>query len=211
MKNIPFQTLEHRLQEPLPGTEAQFRMAHAFRKQVPPPPPDARVASVMALFYPKNKEWNMVFIERVATNPNDRHSGQISFPGGKKDPEDHYPSQTALRETEEEIGVAANSIKLIGELTQLYIPVSNFLVYPFVGKIDYTPTFQPQVEEVADILEVPFEQFYAPNAIQTKDMTVGQGIKLRNVPYFHIQEKVIWGATAMMLSELMEVMPNPRN
>ncbi|MCB0643940.1 MAG: CoA pyrophosphatase, partial [Phaeodactylibacter sp.] len=98
-------------------------------------------------------------------------------------------------------------IELIGALTELYIPVSNFLVYPFVGRIDYTPTFRPQEDEVAGILHVPFDEFLKPESLRYKDMHIGSGLRLIDVPYYHIQDRVVWGATAMMLSELLEVMP----
>lgn len=207
MKNVPFHTLQDRLRGPLPGQTAQFRMAHAIRQQVPPPPSSAKIASVLALFYPKNERWHLVLIERVSHNPNDRHGGQISFPGGRREPQDPDLAYTAIRETEEEVGVQGKDVELIGALTELYIPVSNFLVHPFVGRIDYRPNFRPQETEVAGILEIPFEEFTKPESLRYKDMTVGAGLKLSNVPYYHIQDRVVWGATAMMLSELLEVMP----
>ncbi|MCB0644359.1 MAG: CoA pyrophosphatase, partial [Phaeodactylibacter sp.] len=85
MKNVPFNALQDRLRGPLPGQAAQFRMAHAIRQEVPPPPPSAKIASVLALFFPKEEGWHLVLIERVSHNPNDRHGGQISFPGGRRE------------------------------------------------------------------------------------------------------------------------------
>jgi 8-oxo-dGTP pyrophosphatase MutT (NUDIX family) len=149
------QEISNKLAQPLPGREAQYRMAHVVRTTYQAPPTDARIASVLALFYPKNDEWHLVFIERAASHPGDRHAGQISFPGGKKEPQDQVLSDTALREAEEEIGVRASDIQLLGGLTDLYIPVSNFQVHPFVGWLDYTPEFSPQESEVAAVIEVP--------------------------------------------------------
>lgn len=199
-------SLQKRLSEPLPGAEAQYRMAHLSRR--PPAldiPADARLAGVLALFYPKAGNWHLVFIERNTDNPNDRHSGQISFPGGKFESSDGSLRQTALRETEEEIGIAASSIQVIGSLSELYIPVSNFLVSPTVGFIDFAPQFIPHPGEVKSILEAPFSLFLEKDTIATTDLTLASGFVLRDVPYFKIGSKVLWGATAMIMSELLEV------
>jgi 8-oxo-dGTP pyrophosphatase MutT (NUDIX family) len=197
-------SLKERLQSSLPGQDAQYKMAHAVRRRTAPPPADARRAGVMALLYPKANDWHLVFIERPH-HPEDRHSGQISFPGGKEEKEDMDLSVTALREVKEEIGVASEDIQLLGALTELYIPVSNFLVQPFVGFSDKPLVFQPQPEEVQAIVEAPFRTFFQPEAKQNMDLTLSSKIVLREVPYFGINDKVIWGATAMMLSELVEV------
>ncbi len=198
--------LKQKLTDPLPGPDAQYKMAHAVRRSNVPPPENARLAAVLALLYPKQADWHLVLIERVSTNPNDRHSGQISFPGGKHEPEDTSLFQTAIREAEEEVGVSANSIQELGSLTELYIPVSNFLVHPFVGYLDHTPTFKPQVSEVQSIIEVPFDYFFDKANIQFTDLQIRNGLTLRRVPYYNVADKILWGATAMMLSELIEVM-----
>lgn len=198
--------LEKKLQGPLPGPEAQYRMAHVARRSAPlPPANDVKLASVLALFYPKGGDWHLVFIERASANPKDRHRGQISFPGGRYEEEDQQPVNTALREAEEEVGVNARNIQVIGNLSELYIPVSNFLVKPFVGFTPDTPRFRPQAEEVKDILEVPFSLFQDPLTIQQVDLPLSENITLKNVPYFNVFGKILWGATAMMMSELLEV------
>lgn len=197
--------LQDRLAQPLPGREAQFRMAHLDRRYLPPPPPDARLAGVLALFFPKNEDWHLVFIERKSNNPKDRHGGQISFPGGKFEKEDGHLQQTALREAHEEVGVDHSTVTILGRLTELYIPVSNFLVNPFVGFVDYTPRFLPQIEEVNGILEVPFSVFQQQEGRQTTEVLLGNQIRISDVPYFNLNGKVMWGATAMMMSELVAV------
>ncbi len=199
------QTLADRLQQPLPGQDAQFKMAHAARRTAVSTPPDARQAGVLALFYPKDKEWHLVFIERDSSNPNDRHGGQISFPGGKYEVGDETPANTALREAQEEIGVDPAKIEILGALTNLYIPVSNFQANPFVGFTSETPNFVPQEREVRSILEVPFSLLQQPDIIQYIDLQLAQNMTLREVPHFNLFGKVVWGATAMMLSELLEV------
>jgi len=198
--------LKGRLQEPLPGPEAQYRMAHAVRRRSAPPPGDVRRAGVMALFYPKGGTWHIALIERQSHNPTDRHRGQISFPGGRYEPDDDTLRETARRETEEEIGVDGSAIQILGGLSELYIPVSNFLVSPYVGYVPHTPRFRPQESEVKAILEIPFGLFLEPGNICTTDMRISEHITLKQVPYFHIHGKVVWGATAMMLNELLEVL-----
>ncbi len=194
--------LTDKLKKPLPGAEAQYQMAHVARRTYVPAPHDARLAGVLVLFYPVGNAWNLVFIERTSGNPNDRHSGQISFPGGQYDPNDGTLEQTALREAHEEIGVPPETVTLAGALTELYIPVSNFLVHPVVGFTGSKPDFVPQADEVAAILESPFDRFLQPDTVKMTDIRVMQNVTLRNVPYFDVSGKVIWGATAMILGEL---------
>ena len=198
--------LKHQLNQELPGKPAQYKMAHAVRVNYPPPPSDARVACILTLLYPKNDNWHIVLIERMSTNKNDRHSGQISFPGGGLESSDASLEAGALREANEEVGVKAEDIELLGKLTDIYIPVSNFLVHPFVGKLDYTPEFIPQASEVKSILEVPLTLLQNPDTIQRKDLKISDKIILKNVPYYKVDNHVVWGATAMMLSEFLEVL-----
>jgi 8-oxo-dGTP pyrophosphatase MutT (NUDIX family) len=184
-------------------------MAHASRLPEVSIPPNARQAAVLALFYPKDSDWHLVFIERDSSNPNDRHSGQISFPGGKYEAGDGSLANTALREAQEEVGVDAEKIELLGALTDLYIPVSNFQANPYVGFTNETPTFIPQVSEVRSILEVPFPLLQQPEIVQTIDLQLAQNLILKRVPYFNLFGKVVWGATAMMLNELLAIMEEP--
>ena len=197
--------LTDKLKKPLPGAEAQYQMAHVARRTYVPAPHDARLAGVLVLFYPVGNDWNLVFIERTSGNPNDRHSGQISFPGGQYDPNDGTLEQTALREAHEEIGVPPETVTLAGALTELYIPVSNFLVKPFVGYTTVTPHFQPQLSEVRSIVEAPVEHLRQPETRQVTDLQLADNITLRKVPYFNVENKIVWGATAMMLNELLEL------
>lgn len=200
------QQLERSLKAPLPGRKAQYKMAHAVRQDTPPPPANAREAGVLALFYPKVKDWHLTLILRPNKNPNDRHGGQVSFPGGKREASDANLEATALRETEEEVGVDRRDIRVLGGLTELYIPVSNFLVQPYVGYLEYEPVFRPQPSEVEQVLEVPFAAFMNEKNRQRIDLQINAQIKLKEVPYFAVQQQTVWGATAMMISELLEVL-----
>lgn len=199
-------TLEEKLQRgSLPGREIQYQMAHVIRRRYEPVPAHARKAGVLALFYPKDSDWHIVLIERNSSHPEDRHGGQISFPGGKFEKEDRSLADTALREAHEEVGVDPETVSLVGELTELYIPVSNFLVKPYVGYTTVMPDFRPQLSEVRAIVETPVALLRKPETRQTTDLQVTDSITLRNVPYFNVHGKIVWGATAMMLNELLEV------
>lgn len=206
MKMDLIEKLDHRLSAPLPGPEAQYRMAHKVRRSHAPPPENVKQAGVLALLYPKEKDWHLVLIERQSHNPDDRHRGQISFPGGRYETGDGHIRNTALREAEEEVGVDASTVQVLGELSELYIPVSNFMVNPFVGWVDYQPSFRPEEAEVKSVLEVPFNLLRHPRTIRTTDMKISEQIILQKVPYFDVDGKVVWGATAMILSELLEVL-----
>ncbi|MEM9928651.1 MAG: CoA pyrophosphatase [Bacteroidota bacterium] len=209
----PFLTrLQVALAQPLPGQAAQFKLAHTVRQQFPPPTADARRAGVLALFYPNDRQVygrnnvNLIFIQRSSREPRDRHAGQISFPGGSLEAHDANLAATAIRETEEEIGVPAAAIELVGPLTELFIPVSNFLVSPYVGFTAARPDFILQPTEVDAVLEVPFADFLQPTARQLMDKRLGNGITLKDTPYWAVGGHEIWGATAMITSEIVELL-----
>ena len=192
--------IRHKLSQTLPGRIAQLKMAPALRQHYKGAPDDATVACVLVLLFPKNDNWHFTLIQRVS-HKKDRHSGQISFPGGRLEEDDKSLLAGALREAEEEVGVARDEINVLGKLTQLYIPVSNFLVHPFVGFLEKMPEFVSQPSEVDSILEIPVAELNKKENKKTRDISGGRNIILKNVPYFDFEGKVVWGATAMMLSE----------
>jgi len=194
--------IKKQLQLPLPGVEAQHKMT--TRSRSTPAPTNARLASVLCLLYPKNGQWHLPLIQRVITK-NDKHSGQMSFPGGKLEPTDSTNQAAALRETQEEIGIIREDVTLLGDLTPLYVPASNFQVFPFIGYLNYTPTFIPQEREVAEVVEVELEKLIHPKTKKYKTITFGKKYTLKDVPYFDVNGKTVWGATAMMLSEFVEL------
>jgi 8-oxo-dGTP pyrophosphatase MutT (NUDIX family) len=188
----------------LPGLDAHKKMAHPQRF-IELPPENAKLAGVMALFYPKGNQWQMVLIERQSFDVRDQHKGQISFPGGKFDITDADLSITATRETEEEIGVFAQHIKLLGALTPLYISVSNFHVFPFIGVLDFAPVFKPQITEVKEIIEIPMLDLLNPQNQKLSAIQLHKDFVLSDVPSFNFKEKIIWGATAMIISEIADL------
>jgi 8-oxo-dGTP pyrophosphatase MutT (NUDIX family) len=200
--------LSDRLSGPLPGRPAQFKMASMRRLEElgdhVAAPDHAVVACVLNLLHWHQGEWCTVLIQRTI-NPKDRHSGQVSFPGGRYEESDGDLTQVALREAEEEIGVSPALVEIIGRLTELYIPVSNFVVHPFVGVLRGHPEFRPQPGEVQSILTPPIRTFAAAGNRKTTDLTLAQGVTIKNVPYFDVEGRIVWGATAMILSEFMEI------
>jgi len=160
-------------------------------------------AGVMMLFYPKAGETNLVLI--VRNSYDGVHSSQIAFPGGKYEKEDVDLEQTALRETYEEIGVYPNKIQVVKAFTQLYIPPSNFMVYPFLGICLEEIIFYPDSKEVADIIELPLTTFLSDSIVVEAEINTSYA-KSIEVPVFKIDDHIVWGATAMMLSELKIVL-----
>jgi len=197
--------LTEKLQLPLPGRPAQYRMAHMGRTDPAPMSNDPRKACVMILLYPdENSITKLVLIQRVR-HQKDRHSGQIGLPGGGLEPTDKSLQAGALRELEEEVGVAASSVTLLGALSDLYISVSNFLVYPFVGYVNSRPDFVAQPSEVQAILEAPLQLFIDKDLRKTKQLRLPNGMVLEKVPYFEVEGHTVWGATAMILNEFSEI------
>jgi 8-oxo-dGTP pyrophosphatase MutT (NUDIX family) len=198
------QKIEKSLQNELPGRAAQFKMTNISRTLDDIVPSDAKLAGVKLLLFPKQDKLHLSFIQRTAKNPNDPHSGQISFPGGKLEPNDESLLACALRETEEEVGVLPSKIKVLGALTQLYIPVSNFDVYPFVGFLEEEPLFKLQESEVKSVITLPIDHFLNPENLDSTDITV-RNFTMKNVPYFKAENNKIWGATAMILNEFLTI------
>lgn len=159
-----------------------------------------RDSAVAVILYPLNNSTYCTLIERPKYDGN--HSGQISFPGGKTEESDINFEYTARREAFEEVRFPQNEGQLITPLTELFIPVSNFLVHPFLIYSSSQPSLIADDREVEKILEFDIFDLLLKDILQNKDIKIENGITLKNIPYFNIQEKVVWGATAMILSEL---------
>ena len=162
-----------------------------------------RKAAVTMLFYPKNQEVHLVLI--VRNSYDGVHSAQIAFPGGKSEPEDADFQTTALRETEEEIGISRNKIEIIKAFSSVYIPPSNFMVYPFLGISREELEFIPDPIEVAAVIELPLAVFLDDSILSIENLSTSYATNIE-VPAFMIEGHVVWGATAMILSELRDVL-----
>ena len=191
----------------LPANLAHLKMAPKGRleelRNIDLKTKNPRIAAVMMLFYPKNDETHLVLIVRNAYNG--VHSSQIAFPGGKYEISDINFEETALRETEEEVGVSLEKMEIIKKFTPVYIPPSNFLVHPFLGIAKEELSFYPDIREVADIIELPLSVFLDDKIIIETTLSTSYAVDIL-VPAFNIQNHIVWGATAMILSELREVL-----
>jgi 8-oxo-dGTP pyrophosphatase MutT (NUDIX family) len=196
------------LAKPLPGVAAQKRMA-------PQPttgknnrwdiPKDCRQASVLLLLYPYSCDQPDFYLA-LTRRPeySGAHSGQISLPGGRRE-EPETLEQTALRETVEEIGVLPENVEILGQLSPLYTPPSNFCIYPFVGFSRARPAFQLNPREVAELIEVPLHLLLEPDVYKEETWHL-QNFGERQVPFFDVFGHKVWGATAMILSEFLALL-----
>ncbi len=191
------------LQKPLPGFAAQIKLAPQYRVEGlrAAPPPNARLAGVLILLYRHNDQWYFPLMLR--TEDGLVHGGQISLPGGSQEVGESL-QETALREACEEIGAACAEVEVLGQLSTLYIPPSNFLVTPTVGYVAERPNFQCDPREVAELIEVPL------SALFDRDMVKREPWTLRDVtvevPFYQIGAHKVWGATAMILSEFSQLL-----
>lgn len=191
--------LQKRLQSPLPGLNAQMLMAPPIRGKVLEVPDNARRSAVMLLLYPHLDKWWIPFIRRAEDGR--VHGGQVSLPGGRKDQEDPDFTFTALRETHEEIGIAPEHINVVGDLTEIYIPPSNSLVYPRIGLAQSRPDFLPNPSEVQDVIEVEITQFLDESLRDIHEVDVFGGNFIKAPGYTVNNQHLIWGGTAMMVAE----------
>ena len=204
VNHLTLDRIRSALKRPLPGLAAQIKFAPEYRIQSlrQSPPANARPAGVLILLYPYQGEWYFPLIHRTA-NGDDRHSGQISLPGGSQEAGESL-RQTALREACEEIGAACTDIEVLGSLSTIYIPPSNFLVTPTVGYVELRPNFRCDTSEVEELIEVSLATLFDPVVIQREEWEL-RGVKVE-VPFYKIGAYKVWGATAMILSEFSMVL-----
>lgn len=191
---------------PTLGLKAQLKMAPPQRfgtmKTLLAIPENVRYAAVMMLLYPIEGELHFCLIQR--SNYAGKHSGQISFPGGKKEEEDVDYWATALRETHEEVGVDSSKVTLLKQLSSTYIPPSNFYVYPYMAYVESRPNFIPEKGEVAQVIEVPLNDLLKEASMQEGSITASYSDEVV-VPMFVFDSCDVWGATAMILAEAREM------
>lgn len=181
------------------GIAAQRRMSPVHRLSYRPSNREGqpRLAAVMILIFPSTQGQSLVLIRR-ADHPGAVHSGQMSFPGGRREPNETF-EQTARRETFEEVGIDPASIQVVGEMTQLYVPPSDFEIHPFVGYLDYAPVWYPDTHEVAEVVEMPLHYLFEPQRKQSEIRHINDFSF--EAHYYDVDGHKVWGATAIMLSE----------
>jgi 8-oxo-dGTP pyrophosphatase MutT (NUDIX family) len=197
-------TLNKRFSEqPLPGHETIMQKLSPYRTKVKiEPNTSTRRSAVLMMFYPKGED---IFLPLILRPQYDGvHGGQMAFPGGRVELKDKDIQATALREAQEEIGIKATDVKVIKNLTELFIPPSNMFCQPVVGYMPTRPYFYPDEREVAGIFEVSISEILDPSILQLRTVET-QGVKLET-PCFVIQEQIVWGATALMIAELVEIL-----
>lgn len=198
--------LRQRLGKPLPGLRAQELM---MGRVIPLPhtvPDNARLSAVLCLLYPENEELHMLLMKRMEDRT--AHSGQVSFPGGRFEPGDGDMQTTALREAHEEVGVHPAIVDVVGALTPLYIPVSNFNVFPFVGFVNHRPDLSLNMHEVSHVIATPLSHLLHNDRKTVADVSspIMPGL-IRNVRAYRLDDgTIIWGATAMIISELETIL-----
>ena len=203
LKDLTLDDIRAALQKPLPGLAAQIKLAPDIRVESlrATPPVDARTAGVLILLYPHNGVWYFPLIRRAEDGLT--HGGQISLPGGSQEPGESL-QETARREACEEIGAACADVALLGQLSTIYIPPSNFLVTPTVGYADQRPDFRCDPREVAELIEVPLSTLFDPQVVKREPWTL-RGTTVE-VPFYQVGPHKVWGATAMILSEFSLVL-----
>lgn len=193
---------------PLPAEASQFKMSPPFRRALIDKQKDAmknaKKAGVLALFYPDVAQQTKLVLTLRKTYKG-VHSAQIGFPGGKLEPQDISLERAAVRETFEEVGVPLRQIEVLRPLTEVYIPPSNFYVQPFIGVCRTTPTFVKQDNEVEEVIEVSLNHFMDDKSIISKMVETSYSVKI-DVPAYELNGHVVWGATAMMLSEIKDLL-----
>ena len=197
--------LQQRLQHPLPGKPAHEKMLPKvpggnrvkFKNSGAP-----RKGAVLILLYENDGKIHFPLIQRPLYEG--VHSGQIALPGGRYEEDDSDLIATALREANEEVGVPTREVNVIGQLSEFMVSASNHLVLPVIGYSVSKPSFIPDPREVDEIVEATLDELLDSGRLKEKEIVTAHGYRLRS-PYYDIQGKVVWGATAMMLSEFVEL------
>lgn len=198
--------LEKRVQLPMPGAAAHRLMTPKLADGAPvkmkhSTPP--RKGGVLILLYQDGPDVYFPLIQRPQYEG--IHSGQMALPGGRYEEGDEDQFFTAMRETEEEIGVPVDQIEIIGSLSEFFVAASNYLVLPAIGITRSMPTFTPEPREVDEVVPARVVDLIHPDTLKEKEIVVRNNYRL-TCPYFDLENRTVWGATAMMLSELVAIL-----
>ena len=197
------EALRARLARPLPGLDAQLRLAPQPRPGWDPHvvPPGMRDAAALVLLYPHEGRWRVPLTVRGSALRH--HTGQVSLPGGRVDPGESLEA-AALREAFEEVALAPAAVEVVGRLSPLHIPVSRHLLHPVVGIATARPFLVPAPDEVDRVIEASLDELRAVDAVawDRRERAPGEWM---DVPYFDVEDERVWGATAMVLAELLAV------
>ncbi|GAB4136488.1 MAG: CoA pyrophosphatase [Bacteroidia bacterium] len=198
--------LKSKLNDLLPGAHAQNAMSSRARLSVEDylrDNPQHKKSAVILPVFRKAEIFYTALIKRPVYDG--VHSGQLALPGGKYEEQDESIEYTALREFEEEVGIRLHASQLIGKLSPVYIPVSNYLVQPFVAYLDHSPQWLANPDEVHSILEFPVHTILNPEIKSRKRIEVGKN-RFVDAPCYIIQGDILWGATAMMFAEFEHIL-----
>lgn len=203
----PVERLREALKGPLPGHDRFLELSGYKRpdleraRQLDPPP---RESAVLALLHPRAGIWHTLLMLRPPYEG--VHGGQVSFPGGRREPEDESLEHTALREFMEETGARGTAIEVLGTLSSVYIPPSRSLVTPYVGVSHALAPLAPDPREVAELIDVPLHQLLRQDILKQREQYIQVLGRPTQIPYFDVNGHVVWGATAMMIAELRELL-----
>lgn len=209
MEVLTLELIREALKGPFPGEMAHQQMMSYKRAlaseaiHFDPPP---KISAVMMVLFYNQGQLHTLFMKR----PDNQgvHSGQISFPGGKQEKSDISLQETALRETNEEIGLSKDRIDVIGRLSEIYIPPSHFIVHPFIGFVNEMPLLTPNPEEVDTIISFPLSKLFDESIISKKEIFIPKYQTHVEVPVFDLYGYSLWGATAMMIAEFKMMVEN---
>ncbi|MCE5332786.1 MAG: CoA pyrophosphatase [Bacteroidales bacterium] len=206
--NLSPQIIKKKLLQPLPGLSSHLKMAPASRAgeiaRFNGNLRNARKSAVMILLFHEDERLKVILIRRsfyVGI-----HAGQIAFPGGRYEESDADIKHTALREIYEEVGIPAEKIEVIGRLSDIYVPPSNFLISVFVGYLNEKPRYKADEREVAEIIEIDMDDFFREDVIQEKEFVVPSAKISVNALYYKVGNVDLWGASAMVMAELLDVL-----
>lgn len=205
--NISIEELKKRLKSELPGEEAHVPMSPIGRGKSSEALKNAREvreSAVAIVIFQEEESFSSVLIQRPTYKG--VHSGQVCLPGGKREDFENHLHETAIRECVEETGLNEAHLHLLGALTPVYIPVSNHHVHPYIFHHPNTPSYSPDPREVVEIIPFEIGNLLDDTKMKRTDIMIRENYTLKNIPYFDIESRIVWGATAIILHEFRELL-----